>query len=179
MKHFAIASLCTLAFVACAPVAIDAELTVTQRLTAISLPAGWSSDAQTPNGPVKFTVPETYESMKNDDSNDGAFYVFAEGRECDLAYAQEQVAMNWGDAVPTEYAPAVFELPGGGKGYTWAAFDGVKGDATEPEWIHWCVDVALSGLDIDIAAQRSDAQVKEFLEKDFIRAWTMEASKVY
>jgi hypothetical protein len=56
-------------------------------------------------------------------------------------------------------------------GYQWAAFDGVAGGAEEPGNAHWCVDVPGDGMDIDIAATRSDAQVKAFIEGTFIPAW--------
>jgi hypothetical protein len=190
MKRFAIASFCTLAFVACvtAPVqeqsgsgstasSAQPDTTVTGRLMLLSIPDGWDRYVQASNI-VKFAAPKDYGSRDNDDSNDDAFYVFTVDGDCDQAYAHGQVEMEWGRAIPAQYEPKPYVLDDMGVGYQWLAFDGVHGGATEPGWIHRCINVARPGLDIDIGAMTSDAQMNEFIEGTFIPEWLEQASAI-
>ena len=183
MKRLAIASLSALAFVACAAPNVPSDAGsgstehaddgVVQRLVRLRLPDGWDAYAQTPDGPVKFQAPGTRGSRTDGD----ALYVFPVA-ECDLAYANAQTAMNWGEAVPTEYAARPFELKGQTRGYAWDAFDGVGGGATVPGWTHRCVDTSILGLDVDVAIPRDRSDLVEFVEGTFVPLWIAESSKV-
>jgi hypothetical protein len=141
-----------------------------QRLMSLTLPDEWTSIESLENSVVSFT-------LKNDDIRDDAFIARVLPGVCDKEFAQNEVKMNWGENAPDQYKPTIFSVNGIAVGYTWSAFDGVAGGATEPGYKHWCIHQAQSGMDIDVSATRTNEQVKRFIEETFIPLWLQQSSE--
>lgn len=144
--------------------------TAIQRLRSLPLPDEWTRVETIENSVVAFT-------LKNDDIRDDAFIARILPGVCDEEFAQNEVKMNWGENVPAQYKPTALRVDGAPVGYTWSAFDGVAGDATEPGYIHWCIHQAEPNMDIDISVTRSREREKRFVEETFIPLWLQQNSE--
>lgn len=151
--------------------------TAMQRLMSLPLPQGWTRIESPENRIVSFNPPSEYESLKNDDISDDSFMARVLPSICDETFANAEVKMNWGENVPAQYKPTVFRVNGTDVGYTWSAFDGVAGGATEPGYRHWCIHQTQPGMDIDVSATRTNEQVKRFIEETFIPLWLQQNSE--
>ncbi len=144
--------------------------TAIQRMKTLALPDDWERVETVESYAMAFSV-------KNDDIRDDSFIVRVLSGVCDQEFAQNEVKMNWGENVPAQYKPRILRVDGKPVGYTWSAFDGVAGGATEPRWIHWCIHQEESNMDIHISVVRSHEREKRFVEETFIPLWLQQNSE--